>query len=168
MSTTTKPSYKLCMNIKHSNAERESFLPPLVPWNVCVLRFFPGRRSPKCLRGGGGTSREAQRQLRTRAEKVSMMMAGAPIFWGKSVGPGKELMVDIDYDEVVHLTQVSCEPHYWQAPPPDLTTDQKCLPFAQTSRSGLSSSRLARVRRTASASSSRWRTMRTNPSCSAP
>ena len=47
-----------------------------------------------------------------------MMMAGAPIFWGKSVGPGKELMVDIDYDEVVHLTQVSCEPHYWQAPPP--------------------------------------------------
>ena len=118
MSTTTKPSYKLCMNIKHSNAERESFLPPLVPWNVCVLRFFPGRRSPKCRRGGGGTSREAQRQLRTRAEKVSMMMAGAPIFWGKSVGPGKELMVDIDYDEVVHLTQVSCEPHYWQAPPP--------------------------------------------------
>ena len=35
-----------------------------------------------------------------------MMMAGAPIFWGTAVEPQKELLVDLDYDEIVHLTQV--------------------------------------------------------------
>ena len=34
-------------------------------------------------------------------------MAGAPGFWGITIKPQKQFLIDLQYDEIVHLTQVS-------------------------------------------------------------
>ena len=36
-----------------------------------------------------------------------MLMAGAPGFWGITIKPQKQFLIDLQYDEIVHLTQVS-------------------------------------------------------------